>query len=103
MASLVVGQILVTVGRPAGRLGARSRAGWSPADPTKGLVVHLVVKSDGGLRHFNVWESKQDRERYRHERIGPAVGKVLAAVGVTQRPPEPVEQQLEVVDVWTGA
>jgi hypothetical protein len=72
-------------------------------EPAKGLVVHLVVKLDGGLRHFNVWESKQDWERYRHERVGPAVGKVLAAAGVTQRPPEPVEQQLEVVDVWTGA
>jgi hypothetical protein len=72
-------------------------------DPPKGLVVHLVVKSDGGLRHFNVWESTQDWERYRHERVAPAVGKVLAAAGVAQRPPEPVEQQLAVVDVWTGA
>jgi hypothetical protein len=72
-------------------------------EPAKGLVVHLVVKRDGGLRHFNVWESTQDWERYRHERVEPAVGKVLAAAGVAQRPPEPVEQQLEVVDVWTGA
>jgi hypothetical protein len=72
-------------------------------EPPEGLLVQLVVKHDGGLRHFNVWDSRQDWERYRQERVGPAVGKVLAAAGVTSRPPEPVQQQLEVVDVLTGA
>ena len=38
-------------------------------EPPKGQVLHLVVKQDGGLRHFNVWESRQ--ERHRQERIGP--------------------------------
>jgi len=33
----------------------------------------------------------------------PAVGKVLAAAGITERPPEPAEQLLDLVDVWTGA
>ena len=37
MAPLVVGQILVTVGQPADRLGVRSRAGWSRADPVASL------------------------------------------------------------------
>jgi hypothetical protein len=69
----------------------------------EGLVVQLVVESDGGLRHLNVWESRQDWERYRDERVGPAVGKVLAAAGIDRRPPEPVEQRLDVVDVLTGA
>jgi hypothetical protein len=55
----------------------------------EGLVVQLVVKSGGGLRHLNVWESRQDWERYRAERVGPAVGKVLAADGIARRPPEP--------------
>lgn len=68
----------------------------------KGLVVHLVVKLDGGLRHIEVWESQEDWERFREERVEPAVGKVLAAAGLAQRPPPPVEQEMEVVDVWTG-
>lgn len=68
-------------------------------EPPKGQVVHLVAKCDGGLRHFNVWESRQDWERFRQERVGPAVGKVLAAAGITERPPEPVEQRLDVVDI----
>jgi hypothetical protein len=72
-------------------------------EPPKGQVLHLIVKHDGGLRHFNVWGSRQDWERHRRERIGPAVGKVLAAAGIAERPPEPVEQQLDVVDLWTSA
>jgi hypothetical protein len=72
-------------------------------DRPAGLLVQLVVKSDGGLRHINVWETRRDWQRYRDERIGPAVGKVLAAAGIAGRRPEPVEQPLEVVDVLTGA
>jgi hypothetical protein len=72
-------------------------------EPPKGLVLQLVARQDGGLRHFNVWESEEDWERYRAERVGPAVGKVLAAAGITERPPEPAEQRLDLVDLWTGA
>ena len=31
--------------------------------------------------------------------VGPAVAKVLSAAGITERPPAPVEQQLDVVDL----
>jgi hypothetical protein len=64
--------------------------------------VQLVVRHDGGLRHYNVWASEQDWERYRREQVGPAVGKVLAAAGITRRPPEPAEQRLDVLDLLTG-
>jgi hypothetical protein len=40
---------------------------------------------------------------HRQERIAPAVARVLSAAGITERPPAPLEQQLDVVDVWTGA
>lgn len=39
----------------------------------KGLVAHLVVKRDGGLHHIEVWESKEDWERFRAERVEPAL------------------------------
>jgi hypothetical protein len=28
-------------------------------EPPKGLVLHLVARHDGMLRHFNVWDSKE--------------------------------------------
>lgn len=69
----------------------------------QGLISHLVVKQDGGLRHIDVWESKEDWDRFSAERVGPAVGKLLRASGATDLPPAPVEQELDVVDTWIGA
>jgi hypothetical protein len=68
-----------------------------------GLVVQFVVRTDAGLRHFQIWDSKGEWERFRDERVQPAVGKVLAEIGFTGSPPPPDEHEIEVVDVWSGA
>jgi len=68
----------------------------------KGLVLHLVVKREAGLRHFNVWESRQEWERFQQEKVAPAVTKVLAANGVTEPPPRPEAQEMDLVDITTG-
>ena len=68
----------------------------------KGLVLHLVVKREAGLRHFNVWESRQEWERFQQERVAPAVTEVLATVGVTEPPPRPEAHEMELVDLTTG-
>ena len=68
----------------------------------EGLVVHLVVKRDAGLRHIGVWDSREDWERFRRERVGPALGKVFAAAGSDRRPPQPEEHEMDVVDVSLG-
>ena len=68
-----------------------------------GLIAHLVVEHDGGLRHFGVWETKEQWEHFRDEHVQPAVGRVLAAVGFTQSPPAATEHEMTVVDVMTGA
>ncbi len=73
------------------------------AEQPKGLVAHLVVKREGGLRHIGVWDSKEDWERFRSERVGPALEKVFAAVGVANVPPRPAEQELELVDALVGS
>ncbi len=64
----------------------------------EGLVALLVVKRERGLRHIQVWGSKGDWERFRDERLDPALDKVFAAAGVATRPPRPQEQEIELVD-----
>ncbi len=62
------------------------------------MVAHLVVRRDGGLRHIEVWRSKEDWERFRAERLDPALERVFAAAGIPHRPPRPPEQELDLVD-----
>jgi hypothetical protein len=69
----------------------------------RGLVVHLVVQVDTGLRHIGVWDSEADWQRFHDERVEPAVHTVLTAAGFTELPPDPPVQELDVVDVWLGA
>jgi hypothetical protein len=69
----------------------------------KGLVAHLVVHVEGGLRHIGVWDSREDWQRFHDERVEPAVHAVLTAAGFTQMPPDPPVRELELVDVWLGA
>lgn len=71
-------------------------------DTPEGLIVHLVVHSEVGLRHIGVWDSRADWERFRDERVEPAVGRVLTAAGFSQLPPRPIEEEMGVVDVLTG-
>lgn len=49
-----------------------------------------------------MWDSQADWERFRNERVQPAVERALTAAGLTSLPPRPVEQELEVVDVISG-
>jgi len=68
----------------------------------EGLVVHLVVQAEAGLRHIEVWESKADWDRFHAERVEPAVHQVLTAAGFTEMPPDPPVEDLALVDVWLG-
>jgi len=76
------------------------RAGISELHP-KGRVLHLVVKTETGLRHTNVWESQADWDRFRDEQVMPSVVRALTAAGIDPSfvPPS---QDLEVVDVVVG-
>lgn len=70
--------------------------------PASGMLVHFVVRSESGLRHLEVWESEDDCHRFRQERVLPAVHTVLRSAGFTDMPPEPLLEQLELVDVQLG-
>lgn len=69
----------------------------------RGLVAHLVIKREGGLRHIEVWDSKKEWERFRTERIEPALDRVFAAAGSAHRPPTPPMQEMDLVDVRVGS
>jgi hypothetical protein len=65
-----------------------------------GLIFQLVTKRhEGGLRHINVWDSKEDWLRFQEARVGPAVAKVLSRIGVTEAPPPPRVEEMDLVDV----
>lgn len=69
----------------------------------EGLVAHLLVQTDNGLRHIGVWDSQEDWQRFHDERVEPAVHTVLTTAGFTDMPPDPPIEELKLVDVWVGA
>ena len=71
-------------------------------DRPSGMVVQLVSKLEaGGLRHIQVWESKEQFDRFQQEHVGPAVARVLAGMGITEAVPPPTVMDLDLVDVIT--
>ena len=71
-------------------------------DTPTGMIAHIVVQTDQGLRHLEVWDSEGAWTEFQHQRVEPAVHSVLRAVGFTEMPPDPPVLQLDVVDVWLG-
>lgn len=66
----------------------------------KGLIVQLVAKrQEGGLRHFNVWESEEDWDRFQEACVGPAVARVLSRIGLTESPPSPQIEEMDLIDI----
>jgi len=55
-----------------------------------------------GLRHTQVWTSKDAWLTYRDGHVQPAVQSLLAEVGIAEVPP-PAEEELAVVDVVIGS
>ena len=70
------------------------------SDVPDGLIVHLVMAIPDGLRHTSIWTSREAWERFRTERVGPAVSQVLAQAGIPANAERPVEDELDVVDLW---
>lgn len=68
-------------------------------DQPPGLVVHLVTSTPGGLRHLNVWQSREQWEDFRDTRIRPAVADVLGQLGLPAPTETPTEEPLDLVDV----
>ena len=61
-----------------------ARGGETVGDaPIKGLIVHAGGSSERGVHSLEVWESKEDSERFYTERMVPA----LKHLGLEGGPP----------------
>jgi hypothetical protein len=57
-------------------------------EPIKGLIVHAATPSDVGVRCIDVWETKDDSDRFFAERLMPA----MATMEVPGGPPVSFEE-----------
>ena len=73
-----------------------------PAGTPAGLITHLAVKHEGGLRYIDVWETQADWDRFHHGPLQPAVDKVLDGLGIPHSHEDVMVEELDVIDVWRG-
>jgi hypothetical protein len=78
---------------------ARIKEGLGPQRPP-GLIAHLTLQIENGLRYIDVWQSKDDFEDFAESRLHPVVHPILEGM-LGFVPPEPSHTMLDVVDVWT--
>lgn len=72
-------------------------------EPPKGLIAHIAVElSEGGLRYIDVWESENEWNRFRDERLHPVVHPLLGEIFGDDLPSEPELTPLVVVHTWRG-
>lgn len=70
-------------------------------EPVDGQVMHAVTRHNGGIRYIDIWESREQCDRFLEERVHPVLRTVFAASG-QQLPAEPDREEFEVVDVSIG-
>jgi len=68
--------------------------------PPEGLLAHIAIeREDGRLSYLDLWESREDCDRFTHERLHPVVGQALAESGL-RVDAEPPRREVAVVDLW---
>jgi hypothetical protein len=74
-----------------------------PNGTPPGLISHVAIVREGGLRYVDVWATEADWIRFRDECVGPAVGKVRAEHGITNDEWLATHEEVDVIDVWQVA
>jgi len=67
-----------------------------------GLIVHVVVRRDGGLRYVDVWASEEQYRDFMDGTVEPVVGEVLAGYGLPHDHSLVTTEEVDVIDVWIG-
>lgn len=60
----------------------RAELGW---ETPPGLVAHLVIEMPEGLRYIDVWQSKEDADRFFEDRVHPGGSRAGARRPVAGR------------------
>ena len=74
-----------------------------PDRTPSGLISHVAIVRDGGLRYVDVWATEADWIRFRDECVAPAVGRVRAERGIANDGWVATHEEVEVIDIWQGA
>ena len=64
-----------------------ARAAGADDDPPEGLILHAAGEENGRWLSVSVWESQEAADRFRDERILPAVRQALGEEAIAAGPP----------------
>jgi len=69
-------------------------------EPPAGLIAHIALeREDGHLYYLDLWNSRDDCDRFTRERLHPVVSGALTAADI-QVGQEPPRRDAVVVDLW---
>jgi hypothetical protein len=74
-----------------------------PAQAPTGLISHVVIEQDSGLRYVDVWATRADWDRFRDDVVEPAVSEVLAGYGIPHDHSLVTTTDVTVIDTWLGS
>ena len=80
------------------QINAKIRAHVGNTSPD-GLISHVVYKTETGLRHVEVWETKEAWDAF-DAVLGPMIGEVLAGNGIPSDGGAGTVTNIEVIDTW---
>ena len=69
--------------------------------PPDGGISHAVVVDGGRIRIFDVWESQEAMDTFTHERLVPAIQKLMGDADPSELP-QPEIQVFEAYDVMVA-
>jgi hypothetical protein len=96
--------VLMTTDIPVSRadIEAVSADVGAAENPPEGLILHLATATADGVHIVDVWESQEHYDKFNAERLTPAVGRRMAAMGMPMDGPPPQATITEVFDLVRG-
>ena len=64
-----------------------AKAAQADENPPPGLIVHAAGEENGRWRSVSVWESQDAYEKFREQRLMPAVEEALGEEAIKAGPP----------------